>query len=321
MTPEIYESLFKGKKILVVGDLMLDRYVTGRVERTSPEAPVPVLTYDTVEDKAGGAANCALNIWSLGGEAAIIGHLGNDEEGASLKRILNDKGIKMVLADGEDNRPTTLKTRFMAGKQHLLRLDREELSPMSEEWSESIQSKTKHFIDTWRPQAVLLQDYNKGVLSPSFVVEVIRICNAMSIPIIVDPKKDNIPCFDGCTIFKPNLRELGSMTGRDVPPDVQELSKACDELQSLFSHSITVVTLGEHGVFFKERAKQGQLVRPLEIKVADVCGAGDIFASVLAMGMGAGVEILKVVALANELSARSCEKSGVVLAELSMIND
>ena len=187
----------RGRKICVIGDVMLDRYLRGSVDRISPEAPVPILELKAVESRMGGAANVALNLAQLGCNVSIFGITGADEHGVDASGIIS----------GTD-RPTTVKTRVIAGNQHILRIDEENASGISSGLTQQLASLIQEFLTTEKPDAVIFQDYNKGVLTAGLIGSVIDVCGKKDIMTAVDPKYDNFFAYKSVNLFKPNLREL-----------------------------------------------------------------------------------------------------------------
>ncbi|MDX1478886.1 MAG: PfkB family carbohydrate kinase, partial [Saprospiraceae bacterium] len=194
--------------IAVIGDVMLDRYMWGNVDRISPEAPVPILHLRQSEARLGGAANVALNLSGLEVRTSLLGYIGKDERGEQLLALAAEAGIDVAGIVAIDGWPTTTKTRVISGHQHLLRVDEEErCMPSQAETARLLEQLNQRLADA-RPDAVILQDYNKGVLAATTIDSILRRCHALQIPVMVDPKDDNFLAYRGATIFKPNLREL-----------------------------------------------------------------------------------------------------------------
>ncbi|MBN2587223.1 MAG: hypothetical protein JXR55_08010, partial [Candidatus Fermentibacteraceae bacterium] len=219
MIPNNIENILDrlcGKRVLVVGDLILDHYLEGSVERISPEAPVPIVSLESSEGNwvPGGAANVARNISSLGGIPVMAGTAGDDREGSLLIRLLRDESIDTGALVLDPDRPTTSKTRVMSGGHQLIRLDREITRPISGELRERIFSRIRDIVDEL--DVVVLEDYNKGVLVPGLISDVIALARERGIPVAVDPKFINFFEFRGCTLFKPNRLETSRALGMEI---------------------------------------------------------------------------------------------------------
>jgi rfaE bifunctional protein kinase chain/domain len=280
---------FQRLKIAVIGDAILDKYVFGRVERISPEAPVPVLEVEREEYRAGGAANVALNLKAIGvGEVALLGRIGKDAEGERLKEILSSQGIAHRLIEAKAI-PTTLKTRLIGRAQQLLRVDREDKAPLTPE--ESL--KLVEFLKDFKPDAVILSDYAKGVVNPVLAEELKK----LNIPTFVDPRPQNTTLYRGFTCITPNLKEfeeiktLLGVKGENFEEESQRVREALN-LQRL------VVTLSERGIALVEPS--GVKYFPAAAReVYDVTGAGDTVVATLCAGVSAGGDWESACVLAN----------------------
>jgi D-glycero-beta-D-manno-heptose-7-phosphate kinase len=199
-------SQFKGKKVLIIGDVMLDAYIIGKVDRVSPEAPVPIVNIESKEDRLGGAANVALNIKALGATPILISAIGDDKDGETFLKILKKNQIENIGIFKSKHRTTTTKTRVLGNKHQLLRLDSENTHDLNTEDHKSLIAIVKQQIKTC--DVVILQDYNKGVLTEKNINLIINIATKAKKPIAVDPKKKNFLAYKGVTLFKPNLKEI-----------------------------------------------------------------------------------------------------------------
>ena len=223
---------FQFKKVLIIGDAMIDAYMWGEINRISPEAPVPVVEVKKHENRLGGAANVALNIQSLGATPILCSVIGSDNQGLLFKNLMKDSNLstKGILTSKE--RKTTLKTRVIANNKHQVRIDEEDTHPISIE--HQFLERVEELMD--KSDVVILQDYNKGVLTPKVITEVIKIANTKNIPTIVDPKKNNFNCYKKCTVFKPNLSEIKAGMDIDFNADNnEELEKASAELRNFLN--------------------------------------------------------------------------------------
>ncbi|MCS6894948.1 MAG: bifunctional ADP-heptose synthase [Bacteroidia bacterium] len=303
---------FSSLRFLVIGDLMLDRYLYGRVQRISPEAPVPILELENEENRLGGAANVALNLRSLDAQVVLAGLVGNDSPGMLLQEQAERWHIETYGLITDPNRPTTVKTRLIAQKHHLLRVDREITALPSAPIAEALLLKVRAILRS-PLHGIIIEDYDKGTITEELISEVTRLAQSQGIPILIDPKRRNFWSYGGATLFKPNLRELEDALS--VPLMHAELSKieeAIHRLRQRMPHTFTVVTLSERGILAYGE-KEGFIHIPAHYRnIVDVSGAGDTVVSVLAIGLALGLPLERVVALANLAGGLVCEYVGVV---------
>ncbi|MBS1513908.1 MAG: D-glycero-beta-D-manno-heptose-7-phosphate kinase [Bacteroidetes bacterium] len=305
-------SKANGKKIVVIGDIMLDRYLLGNVTRISPEAPVQVFDIGTSENKLGGAANVAYNIKTLGAEPLLIGVCGNDDEGKILKKVFEDLGISTEGIIAEANRNTTCKTRVIAAAHHLIRLDSESRTKISEESSGSILKileETKNDFDI-----IILEDYNKGVLTKSLIHSVIEFAKENSKKILVDPKFENFFEYKDVFLFKPNRKELEDAILKRTD-GIDELTERAKDFIKKINCKNLVLTLGEHGMLLIENNNDKiEIVKvPTQArKVSDVSGAGDTVISTIAVCLAGGAEVKESVIIANFAAGLVVEEVGIV---------
>lgn len=302
---------FDGLNILVVGDVMIDRYLTGQVERISPEAPVPVVRLGDTEDRLGGAANVALNLRAMGARPLLCSVIGRDEAAEALLRLLPEADLPDWGFYQSAERRTTVKTRVIAQHQHLLRLDREDTHELSSREAEDFLQHLLPRLDNQPIDAVLLQDYNKGVLSGEVIRVLIDWARQRNIPITVDPKFQNFWAYRQVTIFKPNLREIQQQLGFSVTPDPLSLERAALEIYRRLDNHHTMITLSEHGIYWYD-GKKGHIFPTQARSVADVCGAGDTVIAVATLGIALHLPPATIVDLANLAGGQVCEKVGVV---------
>ncbi len=305
---------FKGKRIAVIGDLMLDCYFWGAVSRISPEAPVPVVEVDEEFYRFGGAMNVAYNIQTLGGVPFPIGVIGNDNDGKIFRGLLEQTGItdKGIVVDRK--RPTTAKTRVIANKQHVVRIDKEKTNSIS------VQTENK-ILELLRKQiknidAVILQDYNKGVMTERMIKETIKICNDGEKIITVDPKFNNFFTYQNVTVFKPNRKEAEDVLGIRVNNGI-DITNAGTKLLEKLNCKYVLLTLGEKGIALFEKGKAERRIPTKARKVADVSGAGDTVISTLTMALTAGADIYDAAYLANYAGGLVCQEVGIVPIELN----
>lgn len=305
-------SAFGGLRIAVVGDVMLDRYLYGRVDRVSPEAPVPVVDLKGTDARPGGAANVALNLKALGAQPLLAGVVGADAHAEELKALLTVSGIETTGLLADPARPTTTKTRIVAGSQQLLRLDEE----LKDDLNAQIQAGLLDWLQAEAAKGlhgILLQDYNKGVLTTGVIARCLALAAELGVPTLVDPKHRHFFEYKGCTVFKPNLKELSAALGQPLHGQAPAgLAPALGDLQNRMPHEYTLLTLSEHGVLLAPA--QGPLVHlPAHRRhIADVSGAGDTVAATMLLAMAAGWLPARAAALANLAGGLVCEQPGVV---------
>ena len=302
---------FNELNVLIVGDVMLDRYLSGEVRRISPEAPVPVVQLAHSEDRLGGAANVALNLRALGATPYLCSAIGQDADGGVFTDLLpaHDLPAEGILPLA--SRITTVKTRVMAGAQHLLRIDREMTQPLAREEESAFLDRFRHILESRTIHVVLLQDYNKGILSATVIAAVLEEAQKRSIPTTVDPKDQHFWAYRGATLFKPNLKEIRAQLPQTVEPDLQSLQRAAAQIHEKLGNALSMITLSEHGVFVSDERQS--LLLPTQVKhVADVSGAGDTVISVVSLALALEVDLHTLAALANLAGGQVCEKVGVV---------
>lgn len=307
-------------KIIVLGDIMLDRYIKGTSDRNSPEAPVPILVYESTEYKLGGAANVALNLKSLGAQVTLVGVTGDDNEGDELRRLCEQSGIASDHIARDRTRSTTMKTRYMAREKHLLRVDKESTASVPEEIISNIISSIEQMLSDYAIDILIFQDYDKGVLNPNLIQKIISLCKSKQVLTLVDPKFENFWCYEGVDLFKPNVNE--SSQALQISTDVikSDLLHAAASIQSRLKNKITLITAGDQGLFISD--KHHHHVEPgIPIEVADVCGAGDTVISVAACALGCGLSIQQIGYWCNQAAAWACKHAGVVSINNEQLED
>ena len=309
---------FAGKKIAVLGDVMLDAYLRGGVFRVSPEAPVPIVSLDLKEDRLGGAANVALNLVSLGANAIICSVIGNDKDGNRLVELLAEQGISSDGIVQSENRQTTVKTRVIGNNQQLLRIDAEQTNDINEQEEKQIVEKVEKLIQEGI-DALIFEDYNKGVLTQNVIEKIIDLCHKNNVLTTVDPKNKNFLAYKGVTLFKPNLKELKEGLGISFSVENKtDFENAVLQLENILQNEITFITLSEHGVFIKKEVDQFYIPAHLR-NIADVSGAGDTVISVATLCLTVGLPISEIAEIANLAGGLVCEASGVVSIELQQL--
>jgi len=312
MNVEALFSSFSQKRIIVLGDVMIDAYLRGKVTRISPEAPVPIIELSKSEDRLGGAANVALNLLALGATPILCAVIGKDRGARTFDNLLKNRGLSSEGIVNDDKRKTTIKTRVIGNNQHLLRIDEEETGFISQEQENAIILRVKKLIEEG-VDAMIIEDYNKGLLSKRVIEESIKLANDNNVIVTVDPKKDNFFAFKNVTLFKPNLKELkeGLNVEFDFENNPNEFEAAIERLEEKLNNKMSFVTLSEHGVFIKD--KSGKHYSPAHIRnIADVSGAGDTVISVATLCLTVGLNSKLVAEIANLSGGLVCEFSGVV---------
>lgn len=298
-------------KVIVVGDLMLDRYVISSEEKISPEGDFPLLVQESIDDRLGGAGNVALNLKSLGVHPILISTIGDDAEGKVLSELCNKEfGDSDLIIVPE--RPTTTKCRVTdKNYRQYLRIDREETTELSAPFVNEIIDQVHDLIQKENIGAIILQDYNKGVLNRKVIEAVLKLSRKTSIPLIADPKIDNFRLLAECQVFKPNLKELSAAFGSTVLPDQGSIEKALKYVMAKSSGRV-FVTLGADGIFYSDKSSgEKGLIAGNRIENPDVSGAGDTVLSVLVLGMIQKLTIKEMATKANAAGAIVCSKQGV----------
>ena len=303
-------------RILVLGDLMVDQYLLGNVHRISPEAPVPIHRTKARDRRPGGAANVALNLRALGCQVSIAGMVGDDDHGRNLLTQLQSETMDTRGVVCSSDRPTTLKTRIMSGGQHLLRVDEEVDTDLDPETSGTVLDAVRVCLDHVAHHAILIEDYDKGVLSPTVIAGVLDEANKRNIPVCVDPKFRHFNLFQNVALFKPNLKELreglglqwdaGDEKGKSIAID-----QGLDALEKQLQPNSILLTLSEEGVRIRHQGQDdAHPAHPREI--LDVSGAGDTVIAVATVLLAQGVNPSDLAIVANLAGGLVCEKSGVV---------
>ncbi|MBI5647129.1 MAG: D-glycero-beta-D-manno-heptose-7-phosphate kinase [Ignavibacteriae bacterium] len=318
---ERLEDIFapmRRKFIAIVGDVMLDRYIWGQVSRISPEAPVPVVDVLRENSNLGGAANVALNIKSLGAIPVLIGAIGDDNNGRELQRILREETIITDFLVTDTARPTTVKTRVIAGHQHVVRIDQEERTPVSDSATLRMLDKLEEHLGSL--EGIILQDYNKGVIGADVIEGVVRIAAGRGIPVFVDPKYHNFFSYRGVAVFKPNRKETEDALGLRLR-DEDAFLQAARTLRERLGCEHVLLTLGELGMLLLQSDGSVTRVPTRARKVADVSGAGDTVIATLATTMACGATVSEAAHLANLAGGLVCEEVGIVPVNLESLLD
>lgn len=306
---ELFQQ-FKHIKVGVLGDVMLDTYWWGNVERISPEAPVPVVALQKQELRLGGAGNVATNLAALGANVTTISVVGKDDAATQLTQLLTQQKINANYLVVDENRPTTNKTRILSKNQQMLRLDAEATNDVDAAIEEKLYQNIQQYITTDKPHVLILQDYNKGVLTTSLIQKTIALCKQQSVITTVDPKKKNFFAYKGVTIFKPNLKEVKEGLNTSLSAINQTtLQEVHQQLQQQLQHQISFITLSEKGVFYNTNFNS-QII-PTHIRnIADVSGAGDTVISVASLVYATTQNMHLAAEMANIAGGLVCEEVG-----------
>jgi len=318
MNPQQLFQQIENLRVLVVGDVMMDVYLWGQADRISPEAPVPVVLVDKEDQRLGGAANVALNILSLEARALLCSVIGDDEDGRRLQALMRHQGLGTEGMVFSGNRRTTVKTRVLSRHQQMLRFDKEQTEELNTDDENLLCGRVRKALNDQPPQAVILEDYNKGVLTERVIREVIAGCREKGIITAVDPKKKNFFLYKDVTLFKPNLRELKEALNHDVKPVLEDLKKASDELRHKLNHQVTLVTLSEKGVFYDD-GQEAAILPAHPRDISDVSGAGDTVISLAALCLAAKLPLAEMAQWSNLAGGLVCEHSGVVPVTRDML--
>ena len=303
---------FNSQKILVIGDVMVDCYMWGKVTRISPEAPVPVVSDISEEARLGGAANVALNIKAMGAAPILCAAIGDDNHGRLFIELMRNQNLTDLGIVVERKRETTRKTRIISGNQHLLRVDEETCESISEKSEKKIFEFAYNLINDKRIDSVIFQDYDKGVITPTLIKKLIPLATRKKIPVLVDPKKRNFLLYEKASLFKPNFKELAEGLKTELDKhNLENIAGAMQSLRETKKHKIIMLTLSEMGIMINDNDQYHHISAEVR-DIADVSGAGDTVIGIAGLCIGAGLCPLDTAALSNLAGGQVCEKAGVV---------
>ncbi|NVO20336.1 MAG: D-glycero-beta-D-manno-heptose-7-phosphate kinase [Bacteroidetes bacterium] len=307
---------FESLKIMIVGDVMIDTYLKGIVDRISPEAPVPVVALRQKEDLLGGAANVALNIKALGAEPLLYSIIGDDNQGKELIELLDKEGISSSGIIKSHDRITTTKYRIIGNKVQMLRVDHETVEDLSQSEEVQLLDIIRSGLKQLKPSVVILQDYNKGVLTEAVIGGIIHEANLSGIPVVVDPKRENFFTYQSVSLFKPNLKEIREGLKIEVDPRSEvSLDRAADKLHELLKAETIMITLSDEGVYVSQQihnSRNSCILKAHVRNIADVSGAGDTVISVAALCIATEQSLDRLACLSNLAGGLVCEYVGVV---------
>ncbi len=301
---------FNELNVLIIGDVMLDSYIWGAVERISPEAPVPIVNVKKKDFRLGGAANVALNVSSLGAKPILVALIGDDDEGKKLIQRLDEGRISKEGIVVSTHRPTTVKTRIIASHQHVVRVDEESDKVVNAKEEKDVMLRIEKLLPSC--QVVIFEDYDKGVLNASIIEKTVALAHKNKIPTVVDPKKRNFLSYKGVTLFKPNLKELREGLKIDVEAGNQTMvENAVDQLKEKLTAAGVMLTLSEHGVYIDFQNQKVKLPAHAR-EIADVSGAGDTVVSIAALTVALKLSPQEIATLSNLGGGLVCQHVGVV---------
>lgn len=311
-------TAFNKMRVLIIGDVMIDAYTEGIVERMSPEAPVPVLSVRKRYNRLGGAANVALNIKSLGAEPLICSVIGDDTKGEKFMQLLRRHSLDTKNIIKSSSRTTTLKERMICDGKQMMRVDEEDIFDLNETETEKILATLRRTLDLKKIDCIILQDYNKGVLTETIIKEIIATAKMRTIPVVVDPKKKNFLAYQGVTLFKPNAKELReglSVTANET----SEIEAAAAKLREMLQCDMVMTTMSDKGVIIKGKDPDFHHIPAHQRDIKDVSGAGDTVLSVAALCVVANESPFNIAAISNIAGGLVCEKIGVVPIDRDML--
>lgn len=309
----IFES-FNSLNILVIGDVMIDSYLWGKADRISPEAPVPVVSVKERQERLGGAANVALNLQALGANPILCSVIGKDSKAVDFSNLLQKNHLSEEGIIRSETRITTVKFRIIASHHHMLRVDEEMDSNLTNQESAELFERISKIINERKVDAIIFEDYDKGVLTPDIIEKVVTLANKKNIPTAVDPKKRNFNFYHNVSLFKPNLKELIEGLKIDKSPvKLEDFISIAKQLEQKLNNDITLVTLSELGVFVRKQSADTNRIIPAHIRnIADVSGAGDTVISVATCCLALKMNAEQIAAISNLAGGLVCESVGVV---------
>jgi len=305
---------------MIVGDVMVDSYLWGVVDRISPEAPVPVVDVNHREERLGGAANVALNIKALGAETVLCSVIGTELKGDMFMKIMEEEGLSTAGIYRSKDRITTTKFRIIGNNSQLLRVDEEVTHDLQAEDEKAFLDICLEQNEEQKIDVLIIQDYNKGILTPQVIQRLIETARRNNIPVVVDPKKKNFDLYRNVTLFKPNLKELKEGLKIDFrEPEEEVLNDTVNLLRDKINVDIALITLSEYGIYISARKgdqTESHLLPAHRRNIADVSGAGDTVVSVASLCLAAAAPLDTIAEVSNLAGGIVCEKVGVVPIEL-----
>ena len=310
---------FTNQKILIIGDVMIDTYLWGSVGRVSPEAPVPIVSGVIEENRLGGAANVALNVKAMGAVPILCSAIGDDDRGKLILELMEEQLLSDVGLVVDMHRMTTQKTRIISGNQHLLRVDEEMDMFLNKRVEEEFIELISSLLESGGIDAIIMQDYDKGVLTPRVISEAISASERVAVPVLVDPKFRSFDLYKKVKLFKPNYKELVKGLKLDIKKkEIEKLAEAVKQFQKKQQIDNLLVTLSDQGILTSGDGEHMH-IPAMKREITDVSGAGDTVIAVAALCLIAGLPPAEVAAVSNLAGGQVCEKSGVVPISLEQL--
>ena len=319
-TKNEYRKLFDSfcsKKVMIIGDVMVDSYLFGKVERISPEAPVPVVSVNSRSNRLGGAANVALNINSMGAIPVLCSVIGNDDKADTFIKLLKKDNLPVEGIIKSKNRITTTKFRIIGNNTQMLRVDEETESDLDINDLSELLKRIDSILENNKINVIVFQDYDKGVLNYEVITKIIDLANKFDIPIVADPKKKNFTTYKNLTLFKPNLKELKE--GLNIDFELSEIKNLEDAIRQLHKNQnidIVLATLSEAGIFISYKDENNNFKNkhiPAHIRsIADVSGAGDTVIGLASLCLASNLPYPEIARISNLAGGLVCEEVGVV---------
>jgi D-glycero-beta-D-manno-heptose-7-phosphate kinase len=303
---------FRGKKLLVVGDLLLDQFIWGEVSRISPEAPVPVVWVRKEDFMPGGSCNVASNLSRLGAEVSMVGVIGNDEKGKTLKRLLSEKNISTDGIITDHKRPTILKTRVIAHHQQVVRIDREETEEISHRDVVMMKEYIRQNIEKF--DGLIIEDYGKGVITPELLKTIVPLAKRYGKIVAVDPKENHFSYYKGVSVITPNHHEASKAVGFPIKNE-SSMIKAGEKLIKKLNLEVLLLTLGEKGMMVMQRGKRPRSIPTIAQEVFDVSGAGDTVIAAYTLSVVSGGSPIVAAHIANCAAGIVVGKVGTATVE------
>jgi rfaE bifunctional protein kinase chain/domain len=309
---------FTRVKVMVIGDVMIDSYIWGKVERISPEAPVPVVSVSKRENRLGGAANVVLNLQSLGATPIICSVIGEDARGNDFCDLLKENNISAKGIIKSKNRITTTKFRILGNNSQMIRVDEEIETNINEKDSSDFLKHIEKLVETEKPAVIIFEDYDKGVITPHIIQWTVDIANKKNIPVVVDPKRKNFSYYKNVSLFKPNFKELcEGMKTEHVTKGKENLLNLCSGFQKQQNINMMLLTMSESGVFYSHHYENDNYfhgdILPAQVRnIADVSGAGDTVISLAALCLAFGLDAADIAFISNVAGGLVCEEVGVM---------
>ena len=312
--PQLFKA-FNSQRALIIGDVMIDAYLWGGVDRISPEAPVPIVTVNKKENRLGGAANVAINVQAMGATPILCSVIGNGSNARLFFELMQLQGLATEGIVQSSGRPTTYKTRVIGNNHQMLRIDEETDQEITTAERKQLLERIENILDKTRIDVIIFEDYDKGVISKELIGHVVKLAHARKIPVTADPKKRNFNHYKNISLLKPNLKELRDGSKLELEKgDADEIISAAERLSKVNTIGWVMITLSERGVLIHNK-KDNHLI-PAHIRnIADVSGAGDTVISVASLCLAAGCDAFLAASLANLAGGLVCEKVGVAPIE------